>query len=121
MNATLTFHQRVKMFVKHIIMSSGNPMCIKYNSYKVEFALRGAGHIHGVLWMDWENFSFPQAPYANKEKDMKENNDETEKGTKEKDEKYKKDNLIKAFEKIRNEVALNVEEKESITKFVTSL
>ena len=116
LNATLTFHQRVKMFVKHIIMSSGNPMCIKYNSYKVEFALRGAGHIHGVLWMDWENFSFPQAAYAKKEKDMKEN-DETEKGTKEKDEKYKKENLIKAFEKIRNEVALNVEDKESITEF----
>ena len=39
MNATMTFHQRVKMFVKHIIMSSRNPMCIKYNSYKVEFAV----------------------------------------------------------------------------------
>ena len=43
------------MFVKHIIMSKGSPMCIKHNSYKVEFALRGAGHIHGVLWIDWEN------------------------------------------------------------------
>ena len=30
-------------------------MAIKYNSYKVEFALRGAAHIHGVLWMDWKN------------------------------------------------------------------
>ena len=57
LNATLTFHQRVKMFIKHIIMSKGNPMSIKYNSYKVEFALRGAGHIHGVLWVDWENFT----------------------------------------------------------------
>ena len=57
LNATLTFHHRVKMFVKNIIMSKGNPMCINYNSYKVEFALRGAGHIHGVLWMDWKNFT----------------------------------------------------------------
>ena len=57
LNATLTFHQRVKMFIKHIIMSKGNPMAIKYHSYKVEFALRGAGHIHGVLWVDWENFT----------------------------------------------------------------
>ena len=38
-------------------MSKGNPMAIKYNSYKVEFALRGAGHIHGVLWVDWEKFT----------------------------------------------------------------
>ena len=57
LNATLTFHQRVKMFVKHIIMSKASPMCIQYNSYKVEFALRGAGHIHGVLWVDWDNFT----------------------------------------------------------------
>ena len=38
LNATLTFHNRVKMFVKHIIMSKANPMCIKNYSYKVEFA-----------------------------------------------------------------------------------
>ena len=36
-------------------MAKGSPMAIKYNSYKVEFALRGAAHIHGVLWMDWKN------------------------------------------------------------------
>ena len=52
LNATLTFHHRVKMFVKNIIMSQGNPMAIQYHSYKVEFALRGAGHVHGVLWID---------------------------------------------------------------------
>ena len=44
------------MFMKHIVMSSGNPMSVKYNSYKVEFAMRGAGHIHGVLWVDWDTF-----------------------------------------------------------------
>ena len=31
-------------------------MSIEYHSYKVEFAMRGAGHIHGVLWVDWEKF-----------------------------------------------------------------
>ena len=54
LNATLTFNHRVKMFIKNIVMCKGSPMPIKYYSYKVEFALRGAGHIHGVLWMDWE-------------------------------------------------------------------
>ena len=34
-------------------MNSCNPMNFQYFSYKVEFALRGAGHIHGVLWVDW--------------------------------------------------------------------
>ena len=57
LNATLTFHQRVKMFVKHIIMNRDSPLPIEYYSYKVEFALRGAGHIHGVLWVDWEKLS----------------------------------------------------------------
>ena len=57
LNATLTFNQRVKMFIKHIIMNKESPMKVKYYSYKVEFALRGAAHIHGVLWMDWENFT----------------------------------------------------------------
>ena len=65
LNATLTFHQRVKMFIKHIVMSSGNSMCIKYNSYKVEFALRGAGHIHGVLWVDWDKFLKIETSIAN--------------------------------------------------------
>ena len=42
------------MFFKHIVMSKGSPMTVKYYCYKVEFALRGAGHIHGVLWVDWK-------------------------------------------------------------------
>ena len=58
LNATLTFYQRVKMFVKNIIMNKESPMKIKYYSYKVEFAMRGAAHIHGVLWVDLSNFDF---------------------------------------------------------------
>ena len=54
LNATLTFNHRVKMFLKNIVMSKGSPMTAKYYSYKVEFALRGAAHIHGVLWLDWD-------------------------------------------------------------------
>ena len=37
-------------------MSKENPMCVKYNSSKVEFALCGAGHIHVILWVDWAAF-----------------------------------------------------------------
>ena len=28
-------------------------MCVKYYNYRVEFQMRGAGHIHGTLWIDW--------------------------------------------------------------------
>ena len=64
-------------------MSKGNPMCIKYYSYKVEFALRGAAHIHGVLWIDWKNFDSM--------------------------ERKKTVYVIEALEKIRNETSLGPE------------
>ena len=54
LNATLTFHHRVKAFIRNIVMSKGSSMCVNYYSYKTEFAFRGAAHIHGVLWVDWD-------------------------------------------------------------------
>ena len=91
LNATLTFNQRVKMFFKHILMSKGNPMAIKHYSYKVEFALRGAGHIHGVLWVDWENCqALPKTDI---------------------------ENVKTALKKIRNEEEIGKEELKSISKF----
>ena len=130
LNATLTFHQRVKMFVKYIIMSKGNPMCIQYNSYKVEFALRGAGHIHGILWVDWDNFIFPESDetennIANDGDDENEdigsiNSEMSNTRTDEHEEEEdidKKAILVEAFEKIRNEEILNEREREVISEF----
>ena len=34
-----------------IVMGDNNPMMVEYFSYKVEFQERGAGHIHGTLWL----------------------------------------------------------------------
>ena len=79
------------MFVTHIIMSKGNPMCIKYYSFKVEFALRGAGHIHGVLWVDWKNFVAME-------------NRQTRR-------------LVDAFKKIRNEDILDSEDEDCLSSF----
>ena len=45
------------MFLKHIVMSIGSRLPVQYYSYKVEFALRGAAHIHGVLWVNWDEIS----------------------------------------------------------------
>ena len=56
LTATRNFNQRVKSFIKNIVMSKESEMCVEYYNYRVEFQLRGAGHIHGVLWVDLDHF-----------------------------------------------------------------
>ena len=56
LNATRNFQHRVNAFIKEIIYGSNNPMEVKNLSYKVEFQGRGAGHIHGVLWVKLSKF-----------------------------------------------------------------
>ena len=52
--ATRYFNYRVKKFMDLIVMGDNNPMCVEYFTYKVEFQERGAGHVHGTLWLDLE-------------------------------------------------------------------
>ena len=52
LSATRFFDQRVKQFLRKIVLSKSNPMTVHHYSYKVEFQARGAAHIHGVLWLD---------------------------------------------------------------------
>ena len=52
MTATRYFQHRVKQFIRTIMMGKNNPMHVKYYTYKVEFQDRGAGHIHGALWLN---------------------------------------------------------------------
>ena len=52
--ATRYYQQRVKNFICKIAMGANNPMNVKYYTYKVEFQDRGAGHIHGTLWLDMD-------------------------------------------------------------------
>ena len=49
--ATRYFNYRVKKFVELVVMGDNNPMMVEYYTYKVEFQERGAGHIHGTLWL----------------------------------------------------------------------
>ena len=51
---TRIFDRRLKMFTKHIIMGKNNPMHVNYFTYRIEFQSRGAGHAHGLLWLDLE-------------------------------------------------------------------
>ena len=50
--ATRTFDRRVNSFVKEYITGNAAGMQVELYSYKVEFQQRGAGHVHGVLWLD---------------------------------------------------------------------
>ena len=52
LTATRYFDHRVKQFIHKVMMGRNNPMHVKYYTYKVEFQERGAGHIHGSLWLD---------------------------------------------------------------------
>ena len=56
LTATRNFDHRVKAFISNVILGTFSPMQVKYYSYRVEFQLRGAGHIHGCLWVDFKNF-----------------------------------------------------------------
>ena len=50
---TRMFNERVKSFVKHILMARGkDKIPLTYFSYRVEFQARGFPHIHGVAWID---------------------------------------------------------------------
>ena len=49
--ATRTFDHRVKVFVREYMIGNAAGMQVEFYSYKVEFQQRGAGHVHGVLWL----------------------------------------------------------------------
>ena len=55
--ATRNFQHRVEMFKKEVIFGANNPMKVRHITYRVEFQGRGAGHIHGVLWVDLEEIN----------------------------------------------------------------
>ena len=56
LSQTLTFDHRVQQFIKHIMMNQRSRRPVKYYSYRVEFQLRGAAHIHGTIWVDFEKY-----------------------------------------------------------------
>ena len=74
LTATFNFNNRVQEFIKNIIMNEKGDMYAEYYSYRVEFQLRGAGHIHGTIWINWDLM----------EEKIEEREEENEKKTKEK-------------------------------------
>ena len=57
LTATRVFDQRVKTFMKDIVMGKDNPMNVLLYTYRVEFQQRGAAHVHGVLWMTCQKWT----------------------------------------------------------------
>merc|ERR1711983_255410 len=66
-------------------------MKAEYYHYRVEFQLRGAGHIHGVLWLDLPELEKSKKEYAG---------------------------LQSIMAKLRNSCSLNQKERETLAHFV---
>ena len=49
---TKIFDKRLQNFISQIIMGKNSPMKTQFWQYRIEFQARGAGHAHGVLWLD---------------------------------------------------------------------
>ena len=107
LNATRNFQHRVSSFIKHIMCGDNQSMKIKSLSYKVEFQGRGAGHIHGVLWVDLAELE-KELP---KKKGSSENSGQDDKKT------YQ-NYLISAFEKLRLSKTLSNEEIKALVIYV---
>ena len=60
LTATRYFQHTVKQFINKTMMDKTNPMHVEYYTYKVEFQDRGAGHIHGSLWLNIEKIEKAQ-------------------------------------------------------------
>ena len=88
LNITMNFDKRVHSFIRRIINSKSSPMKAQFYHYRVEFQVRGAGHVHGVLWLDLDELqeSFP--------------------------------NLKSIMTKLQATVRLSAEEKEEVASFV---
>ena len=106
LNATRNFNHRVKAFYRHIVKGSSNRMSIGFYNYRIEFQDRGAGHVHGVLWVDFDAFENNE---SNIEDFADKNEEEIGAGVKK---------LRSAFKKFKDDEVLSVEEYEKVTKFV---
>ena len=53
----MNFNNRVQEFMKTIVMNKNSPLAAEYYNYRVEFQFRGAGHIHGTLWINWKDIA----------------------------------------------------------------
>jgi hypothetical protein len=109
LTATRYFQHRVKNFIDKVMMGKNNPMCASYYTYKVEFQDRGAGHIHGTLWLRLDDLE-----------DMHRGDDgELKRLVKGEPKKMGHlRGLRAAFTKLRKNGKLNNDDKRALTRFI---
>ena len=105
--ATRYFNDRVKKFMNIIVTGDKNPMLVENYTYKVEFQDRGAGHIHGTLWLKLEMMEW----LIRNEKDELFLPDK-------KQEKGPLKGISSAFKKLKNNEILDDDEKEALVNFI---
>ena len=112
--ATRFFNQRVKKFFTTIVMGKNNTMNVQYYTYKVEFQERGAGHIHGTLWLNLEKLEDLVRSDDGPLIENKEHKFEGLHG----ENLHPLKGLKRAFKKLKDNEKINGEEKEALKNFV---
>ena len=98
-DATINFNTRVQEFIKTTVTNKHTKMPVKYYNYRVEFQRRGAGHIHGTLWLDLEELSKIVMNNSPEEREAMDVNDKDVLETGE----YDRKRLQKVLERVKNE------------------
>ena len=109
LTATRYFQHKVKNFINKVVMGKNNPMNVKYYTYKVEFQDRGAGHIHGTLWLKLDELELLQRGEDGK---LKARNKEV-RSSAQNDQSYQScpmEGLAGAFTKLRRNEKLKAED-----------
>ena len=113
LTATRYFEHRIKQFINRIVMGKNNHMYVKYYTYKVEFQDRGAGHVHGTLWLGLKKIENLMRDCSNSKLRLK--TKEEERDTECKGWMY---GLTKAFKKLRHNLPLTTEDTKSLRRFI---
>jgi hypothetical protein len=116
-------NDRVKKFMDLVVMGDNNPMMVEYYTYKVEFQDRGAGHIHGTLWLKLDMIErlirtdddklFLGEEMAD-DQDME--TEDTDNNERTRDRPFK--GLSSTFRKLKNNEVLSETEKKSLKNFI---
>ena len=117
--ATRYFNDRVKKFMDVVVMGDNNPMMVEYYTYKVEFQDRGAGHIHGTLWLKLEQLERLVRTEDDKlvlDDEVEANQDDETNDTNQICRPFK--GISSTFKKLKNNEELLEYEKEALKNFI---
>ena len=110
LTATRYFQHRVKKFISKVMMGKKNPMCVSYYTYKVEFQDRGAGHIHGTMWLRLDDLQDMHRGDDGELKPLGKDDENKNKGVLR--------GLRQAFTKLRKNIKLNDDDRRALTRFI---